>query len=48
MQRAIEREAAVLGGGKLVSPAQTVPDFLEDRMSGNLLSSNLGLDYRYF
>lgn len=33
-QRALERDAAVLGGGKLVAPAQTIPDFLEDKLSG--------------
>ena len=30
-QRAMEREAAVLGGGNLVVPVQTVPDFLDGR-----------------
>jgi uncharacterized FAD-dependent dehydrogenase len=32
-QRLIERKAAVMGGGDLVVPVQTVPDFLEGRLS---------------
>ncbi|KAG0553790.1 hypothetical protein KC19_12G039300 [Ceratodon purpureus] len=39
-QRALEREAAILGGGKLVAPAQTIPDFLDDKLSGKELPSS--------
>lgn len=35
LQRALEREAAILGGGNLVAPAQTIPDFLDDKLSGS-------------
>lgn len=39
-QRALERDAAILGGGKLVAPAQTIPDFMEGKLSGNELPSS--------
>lgn len=32
-QRELEKEAAIMGGGNFVVPAQTVPDFLENKLS---------------
>ncbi|CAL5196884.1 unnamed protein product [Lathyrus oleraceus] len=32
-QREFERRAAIMGGGKFVVPVQTVPDFLENKLS---------------
>ncbi|EFJ25696.1 hypothetical protein SELMODRAFT_99389 [Selaginella moellendorffii] len=39
-QRAIERDAALLGGGDFVVPAQTLKDFLDDKIAGNELPTS--------
>ncbi|MCO5562270.1 hypothetical protein L7F22_015895 [Adiantum nelumboides] len=39
-QRSLEREASVMGGGNLVVPVQTIPDFLDDHLSGGVLPSS--------
>jgi len=45
-QRAMEREAAVLGGGNLVVPVQTVPDFLDGRPTRSTPESSYRLGVR--
>ncbi|CAM6089404.1 unnamed protein product [Calypogeia fissa] len=39
-QRVIEQEAAVRGGGNFVVPAQTVTDFLDNKLTGDILPSS--------
>ena len=39
MQKLLEKDAAIMGGGDLVAPAQVVPDFLENRLSGKIVLS---------
>ncbi|KAH9329808.1 hypothetical protein KI387_001916, partial [Taxus chinensis] len=39
-QKEFEKEAAIMGGGNFVVPVQTVPDFLENKLSGSSLPSS--------
>jgi uncharacterized FAD-dependent dehydrogenase len=40
LQKHIEKQAAILGGGNFVCPVQRVPDFLSDRISSGTLPSS--------
>lgn len=39
-QKLLEKEAAIMGGGDMVAPVQTVPDFLNNHLSGGVLPSS--------
>eukprot|EP00250_Pteridium_aquilinum_P021759 c25213_g1_i1 orf=91-2202(+) len=39
-QKLLEKEAAIMGGGDMVVPVQTVPDFLNNHLSGSVLPSS--------
>lgn len=48
LQRIFERKAALMGGGNFVVPVQTVPDFLDNRLSGQIQTLSLSLNYHPF